>query len=64
MGGFGLAGAGARGRARGSPVQRITVEYPDLRVSLLGWETHWLVAFLIFTLLFTLMLRTPLRVTI
>jgi hypothetical protein len=49
---------------RTSPVRRITVEYPELRVSLLGWETHWLIAFLIFTLIFTLILRTPLRVTI
>jgi uncharacterized membrane protein (DUF106 family) len=49
---------------RSSPLRRITVEYPELRVSVLGWETHWLIAFLIFTFAFTLILRTPLRVTI
>lgn len=49
---------------RTAPLRRITVEYPELRVSLLGWETHWIIAFLIFTLVFTVILRTPLRVTI
>ena len=49
---------------RAAPLRSITVEYPELRVSMLGWEMHWLVAFLIFTLVFTLLLRTPLRVTI
>lgn len=45
-------------------VRRITVEYPEFRVSLLGWEMHWLVAFLIFTFGFTLILRKPMKVTI
>lgn len=49
---------------RAAPLRSITVQYPALRVSLLGWEMHWLLAFLIFTLLFALLLRAPLRVTI
>jgi uncharacterized membrane protein (DUF106 family) len=49
---------------RAAPVESITIEYPELRVSLFGWKTHWLVAFLIFTLIFSFALRTPLKVTI
>ena len=49
---------------RAASLHSITVEYPALRVSVLGWEMHWLLAFLIFTLIFALLLRAPLRVTI
>jgi uncharacterized membrane protein (DUF106 family) len=46
----------------GAAVASITVRYPDGRVSLLGWKTHWLVAFFVLTLLFALLLQKPLRV--
>ncbi len=48
---------------RGAAVAAIEVGYPAAEVSLLGWETHWIIAFLIITLLAALALRGPLRVT-
>ena len=44
-------------------VAAIEVGYPAGEVSLLGWETHWVIAFLIITLLAAFALRGPLRVT-
>ena len=46
----------------GAPIESITVNYPDGRVSLFGWHTHWLVGFFILTMLFSLLLQKPLRV--
>jgi len=44
-------------------VAAIEVAYPAGEVSLLGWKTHWIMAFLIITLLAAFALRGPLRVT-
>ncbi len=49
--------------AGGATVAAIEVTYPAGEVSLLGWETHWIIAFLILTLLAALALRGPMRVT-
>jgi len=49
---------------RGGPVQSISVSYPDADVSLLGWETHWLVVFFILAMVFAFALRRPFRVTL
>ncbi len=46
------------------PVESIVVSYPEADVSLLGWDTHWLVAFFIITIVAAFALRRPLRVTI
>lgn len=46
-----------------APVVAIELTYPAGEVSLLGWETHWIIAFLIMTLLAALALRSPMRVT-
>lgn len=48
---------------RGVDVAAIEVAYPAGEVSLLGWDTHWVIAFLIITLLAALTLRGPLGVT-
>jgi len=47
-----------------SPFERITVVYEDATVNLLGWDTHWLIAFFILSMLFAFLLRKPLGVTI
>lgn len=45
-----------------APVASITINYPEAEVSLLGWETHWLIAFFILTMLFAFALQRPLKV--
>jgi hypothetical protein len=49
--------------AGGATVVAIKVGYAAGQVSLLGWKTHWIIAFLIITLLAAFALRGPLRVT-
>lgn len=46
-----------------SAIREITVGYPEATVSLLGWETHWLIAFLIVSVVLAFALRKPLGVT-
>jgi hypothetical protein len=46
------------------PLESIAVSYPEAEVSLLGWETHWLVVFFILTMVAAFALRGPFRVTI
>jgi hypothetical protein len=46
------------------PVESITVGYPEVEVSLLGWETHWFVVFFILTIVAAFALRGLLGVTI
>ena len=45
------------------PVESIAVAYPEAEVSLLGWRTHWLIAFLVLTIVFAFALRGPMGVT-
>lgn len=45
------------------PIESIEVAYRDAEVSLLGWRTHWLIAFLLLTIVFAYALRGPLGVT-
>lgn len=47
-----------------SPFERITVVYDDATVNLLGWDTHWLIAFFILSILFAFLLRKPFGVEI
>lgn len=49
---------------KGSPIVSIEVDYPKARIGLLGWRTHWIVAFFVFTVVFAFALQKPLRVTI
>jgi uncharacterized membrane protein (DUF106 family) len=48
----------------GGSIASIDVAYETGTVSLLGWETHWMVVFFILTLAFAFALQKPLRVTI
>ncbi|MGH9381380.1 MAG: hypothetical protein ACRD2Z_12300 [Thermoanaerobaculia bacterium] len=50
--------------AKGGPVTSIELRYPDAEVNLLGWHTHWLIAFFILTVVAALLLKKPLGVTI
>jgi hypothetical protein len=45
------------------PIERIEVAYPEAEVNLLGFETHWLIAFVLLTIVFAFALRGPLGVT-
>jgi uncharacterized membrane protein (DUF106 family) len=47
-----------------SPFERITVHYTDATVNLLGWNTHWMIAFFILSIAFAFLLRKPFGVTI
>jgi len=49
---------------RDGPVKSISVSYPEADVSLLGWETHWLVVFFILAMVFAFALRRPFGVTL
>ena len=46
------------------PIESIAVGYPEAEVSLLGWETHWLVVFFILTMIAAFALRGRFRVAI
>jgi uncharacterized membrane protein (DUF106 family) len=46
------------------PFERITVDYADTTVNLLGWHTHWMIAFFILSMAFAFALRKPFGVTI
>ncbi len=46
------------------PYESITVTYPAAEVSLLGWGTHWLIAFFILSIVFAFVLKKPFGVTI
>jgi len=45
-------------------VAAIDVAYPTATVSLLGWDTNWMIVFFILTIVFAFALQKPLRVTI
>jgi hypothetical protein len=45
------------------PIEKIELAYPEADVNLLGWRTHWLIAFLLLTIVFAFALRGPLGVT-
>lgn len=47
-----------------APIESITVGYPEARVSLLGWDVHWLVVFFILTMIVAFALQRPLKVTL
>ena len=44
-------------------IESIEVAYPEAEVSLLGWRTHWLIAFLVLTIVLAFALRGPMGVT-
>jgi len=46
------------------PLKAIEVAYPEASVNLLGWHTHWTIAFLVLAIAIALVLRKPLGVTI
>jgi len=48
----------------GSAVEDIRVAYADADVNLLGWETHWIIAFFILTMVFAFALAKPMGVKI
>ena len=48
----------------GSAVEAIRVGYADADINLLGWETHWLIAFFILTMVFAFALAKPMGVKI
>jgi len=41
----------------GIPVEAIHIRYPDRQISLLGWETHWMIAFFVLSIAFAFALR-------
>ena len=43
------------------PIEKIELAYPEADVNLLGWKTHWLIAFVLLTIVFAFALRGPLR---
>ena len=45
------------------PIEKIELAYPEADVNLLGWQTHWLIAFVLLTIVFAFALRGPLGVT-
>ena len=45
------------------PIESIEIVYQEADVSLFGWRTHWLIAFLVLTIVFAFALRGPLGVT-
>jgi hypothetical protein len=45
------------------PIERIELAYPAAVVNLLGWNTHWLIAFVLLTIVLAFALRGPLGVT-
>ena len=45
------------------PIEKIELAYPEADVNLLGWRTHWLIAFVLLTIVFAFALRGPLGVT-
>ncbi|PIE90009.1 MAG: hypothetical protein CR997_08505 [Acidobacteria bacterium] len=47
-----------------SGVQKITVSYPDLELSLAGFQIHWIVLFFLLTLIFTFSLKGLFQVEI
>lgn len=49
---------------RGSSVEAITVSYADAEINLLGWRTHWIIAFFVLTTVFAFALAKPLGVKI
>jgi hypothetical protein len=44
---------------KGSPVESITVGYPEASVSVLGFSLNWMVAFVILSVAFAFALRKP-----
>jgi hypothetical protein len=44
-------------------IASIEVQYPEATVNLLGWHTHWLIAYIIITIVLAFALRRPLGVT-
>jgi hypothetical protein len=45
------------------PIQSIELAYPEADVSLFGWKTHWLIAFMVISIVGAFALRGPLGVT-
>ncbi len=48
----------------GSKVEAIGVSYPDLNLTLMGWDCHWLLLFFMFSVISALVFRRPLGVEI
>jgi hypothetical protein len=43
-------------------IASIHVKYPERQVTVLGWSTHWMIAFFVLSLVFALVLRRPIQV--
>lgn len=50
--------------AADSPVDRITVTYPDAGIDVLGWRAHWLVLFVAFSMAAALILARRYHITV
>ncbi len=48
----------------GTVLESIKVTYPSAKISLFGWNIHWLVLFFILTLIFGFVLMKPFKVRI
>jgi uncharacterized membrane protein (DUF106 family) len=48
----------------GSPVQSISLDYPDREVSVLGFGMHWMIPFFVLSIAFAFALRGRMKVTI
>jgi uncharacterized membrane protein (DUF106 family) len=46
------------------PIEAIRVTYPDREVSVLGWQTHWMIAFFVLSIVFAFALRKRFGVVI
>ena len=46
------------------PIEAIYVSYPERAVNLLGWETHWMIAFFLLSIVFAFALKKRFGVVI
>ena len=49
---------------RGSSAEAIRLDYVEAEINMLGWHTHWIIAFFILTMVFAFALAKPLGVKI
>ena len=43
--------------------ESITVDYPEVDVGVLGYQTHWMIVFFVLSIVFAFILRGPMGVT-
>lgn len=49
---------------KNGPVRAISLVYPDSKVGVMGWGTHWMIVFFVLSIVFGFALRKPLGVKI